>query len=276
MKTNDTTTSVQCVAHSSDSTKIVYWKSGTGPALILVHGTAADHTRWKPVLSELGAKFTVYAVDRRGSGSSTHEAQPYAVAREFEDIAAVVDAVYTDTGEAPSLLGHSHGAICSLEASLLTPHLKKLILYEPPIPAGPQNSSSEVVSRLEKLLQEGNREEVVSTFMREIVRLPEGQLRLLQSLPAWKGRVAAAHTIVREIKEPSKQYSFRPEKFHSMGVPTLLLLGDASPAYFKTVTDLVHKALPASQVAVLTGQQHAAMDTGKEIFLQPVLEFLAP
>ena len=275
MKTNDTTTSVQCVAHSSDGTEIAYWKSGNGPALILVHGTAADHTRWKPVLFELGANFTVYAVDRRGSGSSTHETQPYALAREFEDIAAVVDAVYNETGETPSLLGHSHGAICSLEASLLTPHLKKLILYEPPIPVGVQDLP-EVVSRMEKLLQEGNRGEVVSTFMREIVRLPEEQLRLLQSLPGWEGRVAAAHTIVREVKEPSKQYSLRPEKFHTMRVPTLLLLGGASRTYFKTVIDLVHKALPASQVAVLAGQQHAAMDTGKEIFLRPVLEFLAP
>src|SRR5690349_1704112 len=136
MKTHDTKTLVQCIAHSRDGSEIAYWKSGSGPALILVHGTAADHTRWKPVLSELEAKFTVYAVDRRGSGSSAQEAQPYALTKEFEDIAAVVDTVYSDTGAAPSLLAHSHGAICSLEASLLTPHLKKLILYEPPIPTG--------------------------------------------------------------------------------------------------------------------------------------------
>jgi pimeloyl-ACP methyl ester carboxylesterase len=275
MKTHDAKTSVQCITHSQDGTEIAYWKSGTGPALVLVHGTAADHTRWKPILSELEAKFTAFAVDRRGSGGSAHEAQPYALTREFEDIAAIVDAVYTATGEAASLLGHSHGAICSLEASLLTSHLKKLILYEPPIPAGLHNSSPEVVPKMEKLLQEGKRAEVVSTFMREIVRMPEEQLRVFQSLPAWEGRVAAAHTIVREIKEPSKHYSFRPEKFHAMRVPTLLLLGSASPVYFKAVIDLVHEALPASQVALLAGQQHAAMDTGKEIFLKPVLEFLA-
>src|ERR1700731_443047 len=117
----------------------------------------ADHTRWKPILDTLEAKFTVYAMDRRGRGASTHEAQPYALAREFEDIAAVVDAVYAETGEAPSVLGHSHGAICSLEASLITPHLKKLILYEPPVPAGLRIYSPEVVPKLEELLREGKR-----------------------------------------------------------------------------------------------------------------------
>jgi hypothetical protein len=88
--------------------------------------------------------------------------------------------------------------------------------------------------------------------------------------------VAAAHTIVREIKEQSESYSFSAEQFHAMKVPTLLLLGGTSPAFFKTAIDLVHKALPASQVAILAGQQHAAMDTAKEIFLKPVVEFLAP
>ena len=112
-------------------------------------------------------------------------------------------------------------------------------------------------------------------FLREIVRMPEEQLRAFQSLPAWESRVAAAHTIVREVREQSKHYSFRPEKFQTMRVPTLLLLGSASPAYFKAAIDLVHKALPASRIALLAGQQHAAMDTGKEIFLKPVLEFLA-
>jgi pimeloyl-ACP methyl ester carboxylesterase len=275
MKTHDPKTPIQYITYSRDGTEIACWKSGTGPALILVHGTAADHTRWKPILSELETRFSVYAMDRRGRGGSTHEAEPYAFTREFEDIAAVVDAVYTDTGEAPSALGHSQGAIYSLEASLLTPYLKKLILYEPPVPAGLHSYSPEVVPKLEKLLQEGKRGEVVSTFMREIVRMPEGQLRALHSLPTWEGRVAAAHTIVREIKEQSEHYSFRPEKFHAMRVPTLLLLGGASPAYFKTAIDLVHKALPVSQVALLAGQQHAAVDTGKEIFLKPVLEFLA-
>jgi pimeloyl-ACP methyl ester carboxylesterase len=275
-KTPDTKTPVQHITRSRDGTEIAHWKSGSGPALILVHGTTADHTRWKSILDVLETRFTVYAMDRRGRGGSTHEAQPYTLASEFEDVAAVVDAVYSDTGEAPSVLGHSFGAICSLEASLLTLHLKKLILYEPPLPAGVSIDSPKGVPKLEELLREGKHEEVVSTFMREIVRMPEEQLRVMQSLPAWKNWVAAAHTIVREIKEQSDHYAFRLEKFRAMKVPALLLLGSASPAHFKAAIDLVHKALPASQIALLAGQQHAAMDTGKEIFLKPVLEFLSP
>src|SRR5689334_8539504 len=97
---------------SKDGTPIAVAKSGHGPPLVLVHGTTADHTRWKPILPKLEEKFTVYAIDRRGRGGSGDSAN-YAFEIEFDDVAAVVDSI----GEPVFLLGHSYGAICSLEAS---------------------------------------------------------------------------------------------------------------------------------------------------------------
>src|SRR5215470_6685249 len=113
---------------SRDGTAIAFVRSGAGPALVLVHGTTADHTRWKPLLPEFEAHFTVYAVDRRGRGGSG-DASSYSVEREFEDVAAVVDGI----GEPAFLLGHSYGAVCSLEAALRTKNVRRLVLYEPPI-----------------------------------------------------------------------------------------------------------------------------------------------
>ena len=59
--------------------------SGKGPPVVLVHGSGTDGSRWAPVLPMLAARFTVYAVDRRGtepallgdaSGSGTNFARP--------------------------------------------------------------------------------------------------------------------------------------------------------------------------------------------------------
>ena len=55
---------------SRDGTPIAYWRSGDGPPLVLVHGTAADHSRWAPVLPAFEQRFTVCAIDRRGRGGS--------------------------------------------------------------------------------------------------------------------------------------------------------------------------------------------------------------
>ncbi len=77
---------------SRDGTEIAYWTTGAGPPLVLVHGTPADHTRWRPLLPYLEPHATVHAMDRRGVGASG-DALDYDVAREYEDVAAVIDAV---------------------------------------------------------------------------------------------------------------------------------------------------------------------------------------
>ncbi len=82
---------------SKDGTPIAYWTSGKGPPLVLVHGTPADHTRWRPLLPYLESHTIVHAMDRRGRGGSG-DGEDYALEREYEDIAAVVDAVAANTG----------------------------------------------------------------------------------------------------------------------------------------------------------------------------------
>jgi pimeloyl-ACP methyl ester carboxylesterase len=85
------------VIASRDGTPIGVFSSGHGPALILVHGTTGDHTTFRVVGPMLATRRTVYAMDRRGRGASG-DTLPYAIEREFEDVAAVADALATDRG----------------------------------------------------------------------------------------------------------------------------------------------------------------------------------
>src|SRR5690606_29299175 len=132
---------------SSDNTPIAYEVTGEGPPLALVHGTTADHTRWSNVLPELAARHTVFAMDRRGRGESG-DSEHYELAREFDDVAAVVSAA----GPGASLLGHSYGALCAMEAALRTSNLRKLILYEPAFSIGTEIYPAGARERLEALL----------------------------------------------------------------------------------------------------------------------------
>ena len=253
---------------SKDGTAIALARSGEGPPLVLVHGTTADHTRWKPLLAALEARFTVHAMDRRGRGGSG-DAADYAIEREFDDVAAVIDAI----GEPVFLLGHSYGAVCSLEASLRTRNLRKLVLYEPPIRTTGSLYPPGTTERLQALLDQGDRDGVVATFFAEVVRAPDEELRMLRSLPNWPARVAAAHTIPREMRI-NDEYRFEATRFSAMPVPTLLLLGGSSPPMFKAAVEAVGAALPDARVAVLPGQQHTAMNTAPDLFLHEVLAFL--
>jgi pimeloyl-ACP methyl ester carboxylesterase len=100
-----TRTEIKTSVVSLDGTEIAYWTSGVGPPIVLVHGAPADHTRWRPLLPYLEQRVMVHALDRRGRGASG-DAPEYRLEREYEDVAAVVDAVAAASGEQVDVYGH--------------------------------------------------------------------------------------------------------------------------------------------------------------------------
>ncbi len=91
---------------SPGGTSLAVWVDGNGPPLVLVHGSMCDHTRFDPLVAELTDGATTFAMDRRGFGASTDTAG-YSIEREFDDVAAVVNAVAERTGGPVALWGHS-------------------------------------------------------------------------------------------------------------------------------------------------------------------------
>jgi len=97
---------------SKDGVEISVQKAGSGAALLLIHGAMLNGSlSWGPVMSRLGERFSVYAMDRRGRAPSG-DAKEYSIAKEADDIAAVVDAI----GGPVIILSHSYGALASLVA----------------------------------------------------------------------------------------------------------------------------------------------------------------
>ncbi len=258
------------LASSADGTPIAYWRSGRGPALVLVHGTTADHTRWQDVLPLLRPHVTVYAMDRRGRGGSG-DTPEYSLAREAADVAAVVDTVAHSTTGPVDVLGHSYGATCALEAALLTTNIRRLVLYESgagtvPIPPG-------LIDRMTALIAGGRRAEVVTMVLRDLAGMTEDQLALATAAPSWPHRVAAAHTVVRELRAHDT-YRFDPARFAAWTLPTLLLTGSESPPDYAASTALLASALPGARIVTLHGQGHVAMLTAPDLFTREVLTFV--
>ena len=259
---------------SRDGTEIAVWTSGHGPPLVLVHGAVADHTRWRPVLPHLEPHVSVHAMDRRGRGASG-DAPGYAIEREFEDVAAVVDAVADASGFAADLYGHSFGGLCAFGGATLTAGIGRLVLYEgwPPADARARELPPGVGGRLDALLAEGNRDGVVETVFREVVLMPEAEITALRAQPAWPARVAAAPTIVRELRA-IPQVPFDPGQAARIAVPTLLLTGSDSDDPFAADLATVAAALPDARIGVLDGQRHVADILAPELFARRLLAFL--
>src|SRR5215471_10341322 len=97
---------------SKDGTSIAYGIAGSGPPMLLVHGSASIGLSWTPVLAELSKHFTAYFMDRRGRAPSG-DGPAYSIEAEVEDVDAVLQAI----AEPTVLVGHSFGALVALHGA---------------------------------------------------------------------------------------------------------------------------------------------------------------
>ena len=95
----------------------------------------------------------------------------------------------------------------------------------------------------------------------------------LRAAPTWPVRVAAAHTVAREVRA-EEAYVLEPERFRDVAAPALLLLGGESPGWAREGTERIREALPDARVAVLPGEGHAAIMTAPELVADEVTRFL--
>jgi pimeloyl-ACP methyl ester carboxylesterase len=250
---------------SHDGTTIVYDQSGQGPALILVGGAGSTRRDAASVAAALAPYFSVYAFDRRGRGESGDTA-PYAVAREIEDIAALID----KAGGSANVFGHSSGGILALDAaqSLPADKITKLAVYEPPVIIDDTHSAMPegFVAQLKELISNGRRGEASETFSR-FVGLPEEMIAMMRQSPAWPAMEANAPSLVYDatISEPVEQGDLDAlNKWATIATPTLVMdgtvfLGRPEPhAFLRHGADAIARVLPNASRQTLEGQDHGA------------------
>src|SRR6478609_9054888 len=78
----------------ADDVDVEYQSAGsTGAAVVLVHGSWADHTAWQPVVSGLADSFRVVSYDRRGHAGSVAPLGAGSRAQDEADLAALIEAL---------------------------------------------------------------------------------------------------------------------------------------------------------------------------------------
>jgi pimeloyl-ACP methyl ester carboxylesterase len=259
---------------SPDGTMIAVFISGEGRPLIVVPGTTSDHTTWRLVMPLLEPHVAVHAVDRRGRGASGDGAD-YSLALEYADVAAVANAAAAATGSPVDLLGHSYGGNVAFGAATLTTNIRKLVLYEGwPVPdIAHRTVPPEMLDHLDYLLAQGRPEHMLETFYRDIVKMSDEEISAIKKAPSWPARVAAAHTVPRELRAFGAQ-AFDPAWAAKIPVPVLLLVGADSPDEIKANPEIVANALPDARIEVLEGEAHIAHLTDPQAFAETVLSFL--
>jgi pimeloyl-ACP methyl ester carboxylesterase len=241
------------VVSSSDGTAIAYEHTGDGPAVVLVDGAMCHRGGGplRPLAARLSERFTVYIYDRRGRGESG-DTPPYAVAREVEDLRAVI----AQAGGRACVYGISSGGALALAAAVSEPGIVRLALYEPPFVADvdPDAPVAEYTERLRELLAAGRRGDAVAAFMAH-VGLPTQMIAGMRTQPGWAGMEAIAPTLAYD--DAVLGDGRVPRDIASrIGVPTVVFAGGASPDVLQRAAKSAADAIPAARLWTLDGQTH--------------------
>jgi pimeloyl-ACP methyl ester carboxylesterase len=261
---------------SKDGTRIGFARSGAGPVLVLVGGALSDRSGLEPLAALLAEEFTVINYDRRGRGASG-DTPPYAIAREVEDIEALIDAA----GGSASVFGHSSGAVLALEAANALPtKVAKLAMFEPPFVLDDSRPRvpADFVAHVTELVAAGKRGDAVAYFMEDGVGLPSGVVDQMRAMPMWPGLEALAHTLAYDGTLMGGTQAGQPlptGRWTAVEAPALVMSGGASDAWLHTAAGAAAELLPRAEHRVLKGLDHSAAITAPQVLAPVLVEFFA-
>lgn len=212
----------------------------------------------RPALADLAAllarDLTVLNYDRRGRGESSDTA-PYAVEREVEDLAALLEAA----GGTAAVYGHSSGAGLALRAAAAGLPLTHLVLHEPPYGDDDPESADDARALhrdVTALLAEDRRGDAITRFMRDYGMPPEA----LAATSADPAMLAVAPTMPYDfaVMGQADGGAVPEDLARSVSVATLVVAGGASMEFFMETARRLADLIPDARLTVLDGQDHGA------------------
>lgn len=235
---------------SQDGTPIAYSIRGSGPLVVLTTGSLDDGSENAPLAIELSQWFRVVNYARRGRGESG-DGPTYSVARELEDIAALIDA----SGGNAMIYGVSTGGALALEAAATLRSISAVAIYEVPYDLAPETPQQQrdYAAELDKRLSAGRRGDAVALFM-ELAGSSAEEIAGARTLPVWESLERIAHTLAYDANVLGTR---QPplERFAHIDQPVLVATGGGIPP-FEAAANALAEAIPNARRSVLTEQGH--------------------
>lgn len=257
---------------SADGTAIAYSAWGEGDPIVLVDGATA-HRATTPENAQtaelLAGDFRVVNYDRRGRGESGDTA-PYAVEREFEDLAAVIERA--GGGRPATVFAWSSGSHLVLNAAQAGVPIARAAVFEPPVVVddGRPPLPDDYVERLDAAVAAGRPGDAVELFMTAAAGMPAEAVAGMRGGDFWPALEAVAPTIAYDGRNVGDTMSGRPlraDLWDKVAVPVLVLYGRDTWPFLAAGAKAVADHLPSATLKAIPGENHgtAAAD------LAPVL-----
>jgi pimeloyl-ACP methyl ester carboxylesterase len=236
---------------SRDGTTIAYEKEGEGPPVVLLNGAFRDHAIFDALVPELAPHCTTYVYDRRGRGESG-DSPAYAVAREIEDLEAVIE----EAGGQAVVFAGSCGANLALEAALAGAPITKLALHEPYYRVeGYPRPPADFMDHLRALLADDRRGEAVEYFLSELMGLSPQVIAEWRKTPLWATNEENAHTLPYDTAICG-DFNVPVERLATLRTPALVVNSDGTSDWLRAAARATAAALANGWGMELPGSWH--------------------
>ena len=194
--------------------RLFYTDEGSGPAIVLAHGTTCDSNDWNMQLPAFESDFRVISVDLRGHGLSSSPDGNYSSHQDAADLAALV----TDLGlERVVAFGHSTGGACAVSFAVSHPALVRAVVAVDPSYGMDPASQAALRGALDAMTDESTHDIFRASFVDFYAETSPRYLRLwharrLQGVEPWVLRACYRDTALAE-----DQIFFRPEAERFLG-----------------------------------------------------------
>ncbi|HRB04913.1 MAG TPA: alpha/beta fold hydrolase [Ilumatobacteraceae bacterium] len=264
--------------------EVRYRRSGSGPAVLLLHGLAGSSLTWRPVFDQLALTHDVIAPDMLGHGESAKPLGDYslgAFASGLRDFMAAIDV------PSATIVGHSFGGGVAMQLAYQHPErCDRLVLVG-------SGGLGREVSWLLRLVTLPGAEQLMPLMFPRIVADRGNELgRLLgrlgcsaprlgemwrsySSLAGTENRKAFVRTI-RGVIEPGGQTVNALDRLYMAAhLPTLIVWGEHDDIIPVAHGYAAHEAVPGSRLCVLYGVGHFPHAEAPDRFLEVLTHFLA-
>jgi pimeloyl-ACP methyl ester carboxylesterase len=246
-------------------------RRGAGAPVLLIHGSAADHTTWMAQLARPPQGLAVVAYDRRGCDSAPFP--PGVVpetAHHVDDAAALIRR--ESPGRAALVCGSSFGGVVALELARRAPELVAgLVVCEPPLPPADTVTGAPpgFGCAFDRLVATAGGEAAAEMFLRAVL----GDDGFDGLAPRVRGVLRAMWRQIRADMIALARTRVAYAELSAVAQPVLLIGAERSPAYYDSTLDALERALPAARRARIPGAGHAMHIDNHRAFSGALLEF---
>ena len=249
-----------------------YLDVGSGPAVVLIHGLAGDHSAWRAQVELLQPHFRVLAFDNRGAGASTQVDEPISTQDLARDTLQLMDHAGIDKAH---VVGRSMGGAVAQHMALTAPQ-RVLSLALCASFARLDPLGRRVLLNMREALEwrmswaDHARHSVQNFVSAAFFNEKPEQVAAIERLIGGETRLPACY--VRQ-NEACQTHDTLPD-LGRITQPALVMGGDSDPICSLTATRALAGGLPHARAEIFTGASHFFLMEQPAKFNALLLEWL--